>query len=278
MRREQILEAWDRGASYWNAWNGQVFSQYSPHTRLGAIKSEPGGIIGDLAALYCEAILLDIRQEPLPDPLLHPEVFHVSKTVEIVDGTPCCVVKSRERALWFDLEHFSLRRLVQLRLTRPDDPGALHKFAITKDFIEPLEGVLLPKKVIWVGYYSQGSPASTLGTEESIAVYTVNDIELNMADDKDFEIEFPAGTMVTDRLINRAYYVPDGIDQLDEAIARGVAIPADGIIRNPPDQIHHVSRTRSQHGVPWRLVLIVGNIVAAALILGILLRSRYGHG
>jgi len=80
---------------------------------------------------------------------------------------------------------------------------------------------------------------------------------VNAVPDSLFAFEFPPGTLVTDSRTQKAYYMPEGVDLLDEAIANSVPF-VDGQVLTEPGRV--AAPSKSNH--VWLVVLNIAAIAA----------------
>jgi hypothetical protein len=253
-----------KGAWEIKGWDRREFRRLEPNTRLGAVYAEKQHPLANWVMPYLGAINYVPGQNPIDDYLRLPKLFRVKNNIETVDGARCCVVSSGDITFWFDIEHgFALRRWVDFIRSGPNDPGWLWKVVANADFEEVFDGIWWPRTVVWIQYYGRDSGPMKQGTEESVCVFRATKIKVNEVSDDLFTVHFPPGTLVADRKLDRAYYVPKGIEFLDEAIARGAKIADDGKVEGRPQRVEEFSES----GRRWWLVLNLLVVVVIALML-----------
>ena len=104
-----------------------------------------------------------------------------------------------------------MRRRVRFRLTGPEDASpCLDWVWICKDFTEVDSGIWLPRRCYRLDYAAQDEPPSVRGHLKAVNELGVKSIAVNDVDDSVFNLEFPAGTDVTDLIRNKDYVVPHG--------------------------------------------------------------------
>lgn len=98
-----------------------------------------------------------------------------------------------------------------------------------------------------------------MGEIENVVQVVANDVSVNKVDDVRFDYTFPEGTLVFDKIRGKAYYMPGGVESLDEAIATGVAIVDNTFSKAPP-------KGRVASGLNWRPVMIAANVVVVVIL------------
>ena len=129
-----------------------------------------------------------------------------------------------------------------------------------RDLVEPSPGVWLPRECTSTSYTSQEEPPDRRGIAFQLDRIQVNELHVNDIPDSMFDFEFPAGTLVADAKTNKAYYMPEGIEMLDDAIAKAVPF-VDGKVLVEPGRVV-VPPNRN-----WRYWLLLGLNVAALVTL-----------
>lgn len=261
-----------QGPSYLRAYNGSEFRRYEPGTLSAVVAAEPGNEFEGPASLFFDCVFLPIgaAYEGLrltdwfvPNALQAEDRFRVEPKLERVDGRLCHVVSSDADVLWIDPdEGCVVRRRAMFRRTGPTDPGMLNALYVLQDFRQTDPAVWLPTKCLRVDYGTHDEPKSLQGKELAVNRITA-EYEVNTVADELFELEIPPGTLVVDQRKQIAYHMPQGVEQLDAAIAEGMPVVENRVIGKEA-----VLETRSH----W--VLIVNGALLLGLV-GLLLYARW---
>jgi hypothetical protein len=114
-----------------------------------------------------------------------------------------------------------------------------------------------------VTYLMQEEPPHRRGKVHSLHQVTVNELRINDVPDSLFDYQFPPGLLVRDEIIGKTYYMPKGLELLDQAIAEGVKNREDGIIERPPRPAETATDSSSVLWITIASVVVLGAIIAA---------------
>lgn len=194
-----------------------------------------------------------------PEALARSGEYSILPRLDRVDGHLCHVVVSGHDIMWIDATYgFSIRR----RAGVVRESNTIIFVHIAKDFVDAsTSGIWAPK--LWYCLRYCDEPAH-FGKVQSVDKVVVSSVRVNDVPDSLFEISYPPGTKVVDRVNEVQYIVPSGEELLERAIAEGRPIINDQVV---PAQVH-----RRASGL--RRWLLLGNGVLASGILVILFFAR----
>lgn len=248
--------------------NGEQSRRYEPSRLLGTVKGGKEGGMENNFGEYCGFISHptgpnEEKQKKtvmyVPTALIGAGLYTVLPTLERVDGARCHVVTSGVDTFWLDPANgFCVRRRVQFRQSDLTDPGCLSYIQICKDFKEADNGIFLPTVCQRYSYATQSEPKDTWGRLSKIVTLSVKELKVNANSDAQFDLSFPPGTQVNDLILNRAYLMPNGEENLDKAIAQSQMYIVDGQV------------LRQVSPLSWRRIAIWGvNGLLLAAIAGV---------
>ncbi len=229
-------------ATYVTAFDGERMVSYESHRSIGQIYPQKLDELREHAMWYFDHLSIptgrnaEIFRETvyyLPVALATPDLYKVQPMLELVDGFPCHVVLGPGDAIWIDDKNgYAMRRRVLFRKSNANDPGCLFQLYASRDFVE-IDGIWFPKDCARIDFGTQEEPDEFRGVLKTVNRARVREIGANDVSDEVFTFQFPPGAQVIDLINNRSYYIPEGRDKLDEAIANAKPI-VDGFIM-PPD-------------------------------------------
>lgn len=190
--------------------------------------------------------------------------YKVLPKLEIVDGYPCHVLSRGDDSLWVDDRHgFAVRRRIRFQRTKVADPGCLSYVMYSKDIRKMDDGVWWPMQCTMVSYTTQEEPPTRRGKVHMILNVRVNELKINNVPDSLFEYQFPPGLLVRDEVAGKTYYMPQGIELLDKAIAEGVKNSEDGSVVRPPRAADTPTNSSTLVVITIASVVVLGAVIAA---------------
>lgn len=267
LRYEAMIYTPDNGATQYSSWDGTEFRRYQPTGRQGKVLPGVRPGIGVLADLLFISLHYEPDRVDASNPLLHPEIYSVSDATEDIDGCTCCVVNSGFHTMWFDTEHgYALRRYVQYHRRTLEDPGRILQVGMNSDFFFVDSVAWLPRTIHIIEFNTDGPP-SQLGAPLSTTVFKDIEYKINKNVERTlFKVQFPPGAMVNDTIAKKVYYMPNGVDALDEAIRQGREV-VDGKMSAPPS--HVLSK-----GNTWLRTIVSLHLLAICIMGALWVRFR----
>lgn len=128
-----------------------------------------------------------------PIPPTNKSMYHLLPKMETVDGTQCYVLDypGNDR-LWVDMKLGGVLRRRD-RYASPGPPRWRYEF---QDYREVLDGLYVPFKGVLTYFGSAKDPAVFRNKPVLVLTVSVDQIELNDANDSDFEVEIKPGTTI----------------------------------------------------------------------------------
>ena len=319
-RQFTSYEAWHhldepRSITDLRVYNGKVSKQYTIDDKTGYVISEREEYVAQHNYAY-KVLMFPTHPSNEINPFTDLIETLKSKKSKILSGkgrlfdTETIVLNydKGKMKIWLDVEHLGLVRKVEIR-SREDGPLLKRD---TIPILHNVNGVFFPGKVVREMYMSESNPENmwnTLVWRWTLDV-TKDTLKINSGiEDKDFDFEFPPGTLVTDVIADINYvvgvpglYRPNALDEmLDISSCEPGAVPntIETITNNPPvsppdgniesvqDKQHFVNDTPSPSAVEEPAVvgqqgsgsyqkwLYLGIVISIAIIvLGMFKRKR----
>lgn len=255
--------------------DGEVTKQLFGESRSAAVELGRTEDFEDDAMDYFVPISLPVAKRDrfvqsfyyVPTALSFATEYRVLEKLSRVDGFPCHVVTSGYDTLWIDHENgFALRRRIIFDRKGKGDAGSLTVMITSRDFRELSSGHLLPQLCRWTHFAGRSFPPSQLGKIKSIMTVSVSELTVNQTSDDQFNYEFPPGTLVGDVRLGKSYWMPKGIEMLDEAVKAGA-----DIVDNQSSMPQLPSTPLVNNREPAKTnLLVIANIAAFLSLIGLL--------
>jgi len=114
-----------------------------------------------------------------------------------------------------------------------------------------------------------------MGKPSMVSRLHVQDISVNDVLSSIFTLSFPPGTMVDDRIREKVYYIPEGIENLDRAISGGRILKTGESLIDPPSRGEmRINHHRS--AVVWYLLILNISLLFVVLLLFVFKRRFLG--
>ncbi len=214
-------------------WDGRRMKQFNSLGNSGSISDTKPGYIEDVKSPYFTFIGFNYQSRGQDRFLRSQAHYRVLPNLQTVDGFACHVVSCGWDILWIDQQHgFCLRRRASfaghdLNQAQPQ------QLRYCKDFTEAAPGIWWPKQCCAMTYLDTFDASADGDDIHDIWYVTVDKLQINNVPDETFKYNFPAGTLVADSTINKAYYMPEKPALVSEAIKLGVPIK-NGIVSSKP--------------------------------------------
>ncbi len=221
-----------------SVFDGKVSLSFQPNDLSGGIVATREPKATELLRDYTSPLSLPIclgeeqsefERSPLylPYLLIFSDVFSVDSTLDDVDGHLCHVVSMGPDTVWIDSdEGFCVRRRVMFDKTQKSaiTPYCLSYLLCAQEHKKVIDNVYLPLKLSQYQFGTENEPEEKQGKLAQSSLIKVDLLSVADIDEKLFSVSFPPGTRVMDMTRNAVYYMPNGEEELDKAIAAGARI------------------------------------------------------